>query len=250
MLILIFILRRPEALRRFAHQRFAPGLEDRFLSSKGSRDLVIYSLLRVKDYALARELWIRLEEDETTFAEAAREFGEGPEADRQGVIGPIPIGPCSRHLLQDVLRGLKAGEMSPPFAVGEWQILLRLEKLTPTRLDDQVREQMLMESLDQFLDDRVRKINAGEGDSSIRFTTIRVMTQQSAATFEGLLRRFSAFRDLDDERLQWLAQRARPFHCTVGQELLRPDRMPEYCFCIVEGRGRLLHDDPGLRRPG
>ena len=52
-----------------------------------------------------------------------------------------------------------------------------------------------------------------------------------------------------DERLQWLAQRARPFHCTVGQELLRPDRMPEYCFCIVEGRGRLLHDDPGLRRP-
>ena len=25
--------------------------------------------------------------------------------------------------------------------------------------------------------------------------------------------------------------------------------MPEFCFCIVEGRGRLLHDDPGLRRP-
>ena len=53
---------------------------------------MIYSLLRVKDYGLARELWIRLEEDETTFAEAAREFGEGPEADRQGVVGPIPIG--------------------------------------------------------------------------------------------------------------------------------------------------------------
>ena len=75
------------------------------------------------------------------------------------------------------------------------------------------------------------------------------MSQQSAATFEALLRRFPAFRELGDERLQWLAQRARPFHCTVGQELLRPDRMPEYCFCIAEGRGRLLHDDPGLRRP-
>ena len=25
--------------------------------------------------------------------------------------------------------------------------------------------------------------------------------------------------------------------------------MPEFCFCVVEGRGRLLHDDPGLRRP-
>ncbi len=75
------------------------------------------------------------------------------------------------------------------------------------------------------------------------------MTEQSTATFEGLLRRFPAFRELGDERLSWLASRARPFHCTVGQELLRPDRMPEFCFCIVEGRGRLLHDDPGLRRP-
>ena len=60
---------------------------------------MIYSLLRVKDYALARELWIRLEEDETTFAEAAREFGEGPEADRQGVIGPMPIGSLKPVLL-------------------------------------------------------------------------------------------------------------------------------------------------------
>ena len=75
------------------------------------------------------------------------------------------------------------------------------------------------------------------------------MTQQSGATFEALLRRFPAFKDLGDERLRWLAQRARPFHCNVGQELLQPDRMPEYCFCIVEGRGRLLHEDPGLRRP-
>ena len=158
-------LRRPEALRRFAHQRFSPGLEERFLASKGARDLVIYSLLRVRDYGLARELWVRLEEDETTFAEAAREFGEGPEADRQGVIGPIPIGALQPELLQDILRGLKAGEMSPPIGVGEWQLLLRLEKLTPARLDDQVREQMLQESLDQFLDDRVSKINAGEGDS-------------------------------------------------------------------------------------
>ena len=32
-----------------------------------------------------------------------REFGEGPEADRQGVIGPLPIG-HQPMLLQDILR--------------------------------------------------------------------------------------------------------------------------------------------------
>ena len=75
------------------------------------------------------------------------------------------------------------------------------------------------------------------------------MNEQPTATFEGLLRRYPAFKELGDDRLKWLASRARPFHCTVGQELLHPDRIPEFCFCIVEGRGRLLHNDPGLRRP-
>ncbi|MCP9775649.1 peptidase domain-containing ABC transporter [Cyanobium sp. WAJ14-Wanaka] len=75
------------------------------------------------------------------------------------------------------------------------------------------------------------------------------MTANPSATFEGLLGRFPAFQDLGEDWLRWLAERARPFHCTVGQELLHPGRMPEQCFCIVEGRGRLLHNDPGLRRP-
>ena len=69
------------------------------------------------------------------------------------------------------------------------------------------------------------------------------MKEQPTATFEGLLRRYPAFRELGDDRLSWLASRARPFHCTVGQELLRPDRMPEFCFC--GGTCSLLHDDPG-----
>ena len=47
------------------------------------------------------------------------------------------------------------------------------------------------------------------------------MNEQPAATFEGLLRSDPAFRDIGDDRLGWLASRARPFHCTVGQELLR-----------------------------
>ena len=69
------------------------------------------------------------------------------------------------------------------------------------------------------------------------------------ATFQSLLSRFPAFRELDDQRLAWLAERSRPFICSVGQELLLTDRMPDHCFCVVEGRGRLLHEDPGLRRP-
>ena len=60
------------------------GLEEQFLASRGAHDQIIYSLLRARDPALVRELWIRIEEGETTFAEAAQIYGEGPEAERKG----------------------------------------------------------------------------------------------------------------------------------------------------------------------
>ena len=153
---------RPEALRRFAAQRFGPGLEDRFLSSKGGLDQVIYSLIRVKDAGLARELWIRLEEGEITFAEAASAFSEGPESHRKGVMGPMEIGKLQPQTLQDLLRTLRPGEICSPRIMGEWNVLLRLEQLTPARFDDQLRMRMQDEALDEFLINRVNKILAGE----------------------------------------------------------------------------------------
>ena len=153
---------RPESLRRFAAQRFGPGLEDRFLGFKGGRDQVIYSLLRVRDPGLARELWIRLEEGEITFAEAASTFSEGPEAHRKGVMGPMEIGTLQPQTLQDLLRGLRPGEICSPKIIGDWQVLLRLEQLTPARFDEQLRLRMQDEALDEYLNNRVTKIMAGE----------------------------------------------------------------------------------------
>ena len=71
----------------------------------------------------------------------------------------------------------------------------------------------------------------------------------SVSTLASWLGRFEAFRDLSADELDWLAHRAEPFQCGVGQELLSKERLPEYCYAVVEGRGRVLHDDPGLRRP-
>lgn len=155
-------IRRPEALNRFAQQQFGPGLEETFLASKGGRDEVIYSLLRVRDPALARELWIRLEENETTFAEAAAQFSEGPEAQRKGVMGPMRIGDLQPPQLADWLRSLRPGQLLPPQQLGEWQVLLRLESLNPVRLDEAMRNRLLQERLDAFLERRVQQLLAGE----------------------------------------------------------------------------------------
>jgi len=155
-------LRRPEALIRFARHRFGPGLEERFLEFQGGRDEVIYSLLRVRDPGLARELWIRLEEGEVTFAEAAQQFSDGPESHRKGVMGPMELGVLQPPELAICLRSLRPGEISPPQLIGEWHVLVRLEKLTPARFDSVMRDRLLQEELDLFLQSRVEQLLAGQ----------------------------------------------------------------------------------------
>jgi len=162
-------LHRQDALQRFAEQRFGPGLEESFLGTQGGRDQIVYSLIRCRDAALMREIWIRLEEGEMTFIEAATKHGEGPEAARKGVMGPLSIGSLQPPELRTKLRAMAPGEISAPWTLGEWNILLRLEQLTPARLDDETRKSLLSEQLEMFLNDRIDRILQGDSLESLTF---------------------------------------------------------------------------------
>lgn len=154
-------LARSEALNRFSRQRFGPGLEECFLASQGSHDQIVYSLLRVRNANLAQELWIRLEEGETTFAEAASQFSEGPEAARKGVIGPMKISQVEPPELAQRLRLLRPGAIES-CRIGEWSVLLRLEQFTQARFDTEMQQFLLAEQMNEFLDGRVRMRMSGQ----------------------------------------------------------------------------------------
>ncbi len=151
-------LAKPEALFRFAKQRFGPGLEERYLASASDLDNVIYSLLRVKDALLARELWLRLCEGEISFVNAAAKYGEGPEAKRKGLIGPIPIGSIQPPKIRKSLRELSPGEFTSPKQLGEWNLLLRLEQLSPSSFDETMQRKLLLDQLQSFLSERAQAL--------------------------------------------------------------------------------------------
>jgi hypothetical protein len=67
-------------------------------------------------------------------------------------------------VLQEILRSLRPGEISPPRRLGEWHVLMRLEQLKPARFDDAMRERMLREALDAFLNHRVERLLAGDAE--------------------------------------------------------------------------------------
>ena len=160
---------RPEALRRFAEQRFGPGVEDAFLKQANTADQVVYSLLRVHDPGLARALWIRLEEREMSFPEAAAQFGQGPEARHLGVIGPLALRDIHPELLRDQLRRLQPSEINPPMRLGDWFVLLRLEKLIPAVFNQATRHQLIQAQLEDFLQDRQNRLLAGDSLDDLQY---------------------------------------------------------------------------------
>ena len=59
----------PIRISRYSESEFGHKAEARFLAKKESLDQVIYSLIRVKDGFLARELYLRIANREANFAD-------------------------------------------------------------------------------------------------------------------------------------------------------------------------------------
>ena len=96
---------------------------------KKQLDKVVYSLLRVKDGFLARELYLRIASHEANFSDLASEYSEGNEAKTKGIIGPVPMNQASftiRKLLTS-----RPGHLNEPFNIGEWWLIARLERYEP-----------------------------------------------------------------------------------------------------------------------
>ena len=157
-----------DSLRLFMEQRYGPGLEEYFLQRKNDLDTVIYSLLRVRDAGLARELWISLAEGEVSFADIAFNYSDGPESKTKGVIGPLPLGSIEPAIAER-LRLLRVGDIRPPERVGEWHVMLRLESFNPSQLDSSMRLRLLQEQFDVWIKNRVHAILAGETPEPLHY---------------------------------------------------------------------------------
>lgn len=140
-------------LDKFKEWKWGNQLESYFLKRKGRLDRVIYSLLRVKEAAVAQELYFRLESDEASFSDLATRYSKGPEANTGGLIGPADLGGCHPRL-SEMLRVSQPNQLWPPTRVEDWWIIVRLEKFLPAQLDDNLRKRLLDELFTSWLQEQ------------------------------------------------------------------------------------------------
>ena len=145
-------LRHSIRRRSFMRERFAPKAEARFLERKNELDQVVYSLLRLKNSFLARELYLQIESGESNFADLAKRYAEGPERNTNGIVGPVSL-TQAHPVLVEKLRVAQPGVLLEPFRISDWWLVVRLERYSPASFTDEVSDHMCQEMFDLWVDE-------------------------------------------------------------------------------------------------
>lgn len=167
---------RPILLEKFKQSQWSHLVDSYFLKRKSALDHVIYSLIRTKDFGLANELYFRILDGEQSFEELARKYSQGAEAHAGGVLGPVPLSQ-PHPAIAKLLAASQPGKVLMPRLLGDWVVILRLEKLVPAQMNEGMQQQMLNEMFEQWVqtqvEERLKAVAGSGGDSEAERVTRR-----------------------------------------------------------------------------
>lgn len=149
-------IQQPLKLRRHCQEHFRHKAETHFLSRKNHLDRVVYSLLRVKDALLARELYLRIAGREATFADLAAAFSTGVEKHTKGLVGPVPL-TQAHPALAERLRVSRPGLLQEPFLLEGFWLILRLESYHPASFEEATADQMAFELFEKWVEEQTSR---------------------------------------------------------------------------------------------
>ncbi|WP_069790843.1 peptidylprolyl isomerase [Cyanobacterium sp. IPPAS B-1200] len=142
-------------LDKFKEKTFAPQLESYYLRRKRELDKVIYSLIRTKNVGQAQELFFRIQDDGQDFAVLAKEFSQGSEAETGGIVGPVELTTPHPQIAQ-LLMTAQQGKVLAPVRIGEWVVILRLERYIPAQLDMNIARRLMEELFNNWLNKEIQ----------------------------------------------------------------------------------------------
>jgi parvulin-like peptidyl-prolyl isomerase len=143
-------------LEKYKEKTWSNEIESYYLKRKRQLDKIIYSLIRTKNPGQAQELYFRISEGEKEFTELARQHSQGAEAETGGLIGPVELTVPHPEIAQKLMTS-QPGQVLPPVRIGEWIVILRLEKYLAAQLDQNMKRRLLDELFNTWLNENIQK---------------------------------------------------------------------------------------------
>jgi parvulin-like peptidyl-prolyl isomerase len=148
------ILDHQAKLQQFKQENWGNKVGSYYLTRKVQLDRVICSIIQVANGTVAQELYFRICSEPKIFSKLALNYSQGAESFDGGKVGPIPISRLHPTISTQLLL-LKPGEISPLFTIDNFYIFVRLEQVVPAQFDDQLRQVLLDELFEQWLQAKI-----------------------------------------------------------------------------------------------
>ncbi|MBD2533307.1 peptidylprolyl isomerase [Nostoc flagelliforme FACHB-838] len=145
-------------INKFKQETWNDKLESYFFNRKSQLDKVSYSVIWNRDFGLAQELYFRIQGKENSFAEIARAYSQGLEAKNGGFVSAVEVSSVHPSLMK-ILSVSQPGQLLMPIQLGEWVVILQLEKLFVAQLDAPMRQQLLDEIFADWLQERLKSLS-------------------------------------------------------------------------------------------
>jgi hypothetical protein len=160
-----------------------PLVQDVFLKTKSQREKVLFQLFRTGDKAIAEEVFWQLKDDHVDFGYLVKRFSKGPEKDRMGLVGPMPVNVLRPNIRQTLL-SLTPGETSAPLESesGTW-VILRLLQYDGVTLTEALQSQIRDELLQQWLKHQTEHIKTRMQQKRTSLGSTQKASQQSTTPF-------------------------------------------------------------------
>ncbi len=141
-------------IAKFKQQTWGHQISSHFLKRKGQLDRIIYSLIRTKELGIAQEIYFRSIAGEQSFTELATAYSEGAESQTGGLIGPVEIS-VPHPAIAQAIATQPLGQVCPPMHLEEWYVVVRPEKIIPAQLDEPMRQRLLDELFQIWLQEQI-----------------------------------------------------------------------------------------------
>lgn len=144
-------------IEKFKQLTWGKKLESNFVSRKNQYDKVIYSLIRTDNLEIAQELFFRLQANEQSFADLAKQYSQGQEAQTGGLIGPVELS-VPHPSLAKLLSTSKPGQVCPPLQIANWFVIVKLEKFIPCEFDEPMQKRLLNELFTNWVQEQLQNL--------------------------------------------------------------------------------------------
>ncbi len=163
--------KRSLTLQKYKQSRWGHQISSYFLMRKRHLDRAIFSAIQVDNLSIAQELYLRVKDRHQSFNKLAQLYSQGEAAKVGGVMGPLSLERVHPQIAPYLVT-LAPRELSPLFQVENAYVFIRLEQRLPAKLDDEMKQRLLDELFEQWL----------QAEIAERMSSIDVQLSEATAT--------------------------------------------------------------------